>query len=60
MVNSINYSDIVLYKTAHECAQFGRMIDHILKLCGIDSIESNIIIYKGNAACVAQMKTSYT
>jgi hypothetical protein len=32
------------------------MIDHIHKLCGIGAIESPTIIYKDNAACVAQMK----
>jgi len=28
------------------------MIYHILKLCGVDSIESIVITYKGNATCV--------
>jgi hypothetical protein len=41
------------------------MIDHIQKSCGICEIESSIIIYEDNAACVAQMqmryiKTNYT
>ena len=52
MVNSINHSDTVLYKVSHEWVYLDRMICHILKLCGSDSIESKVIIYKGNAACV--------
>jgi len=52
MVDSTNNSDIVLHKTSHECVQLDRMIDHILKLCGVDSIESIVITYKGNATCV--------
>jgi hypothetical protein len=35
------------------------MIDHIQKSCGIGTIESLIIIYEDNAACVAQMQTEY-
>jgi hypothetical protein len=35
------------------------MIDHIQKSCGIGAIESPIIIYKDNTACVAQMQTGY-
>ena len=50
MVNSINHSDIVLYKASHEYAKLGRMLYHILKLCDIDSIESKV--YKDQAACV--------
>jgi hypothetical protein len=35
------------------------MIDHIQKSCGIGAIESPIIIYADNAACVAQMQMGY-
>jgi len=35
------------------------MINHIQQSCGIGSIESPTIIYKDNAACVAQMQTGY-
>jgi hypothetical protein len=35
------------------------MIDHIHKSCEIGAIESLMIIYKDNAACVAQMQTGY-
>jgi hypothetical protein len=52
MVNSIHHSEIILYKATHECAKLDKMIYHILKLYGNDSIESNVITYKGNASCV--------
>jgi hypothetical protein len=35
------------------------MIDHIQKSCRIGAIESPIIIYEDNAACVAQMQMRY-
>jgi hypothetical protein len=35
------------------------MIDHIQKSCELNAIESPTIIYKDNAACVAQMQTGY-
>ena len=35
------------------------MINHIQQSCGIGSIESPIIIYEDNSACVRQMQTCY-
>jgi hypothetical protein len=35
------------------------MIDHIQKSCEIGTIESPIIIYEDNAACIAQIQTGY-
>jgi hypothetical protein len=35
------------------------MIDDIQKSCGIGAIESPIIIYEDNAACVTQMQMGY-
>jgi hypothetical protein len=35
------------------------MINHIHKLCGIDSLESSTIIYTDNVACVAWMQIGY-
>jgi hypothetical protein len=35
------------------------VIDHIQTLCGMGAFESPTIIYKDNAACVAQMQTRY-
>jgi hypothetical protein len=35
------------------------MIDHIQKSCGLNAIESHMIIYEDNAACVTQMQTGY-
>ena len=52
MVNSTNHYDIVWHKASHECVYLDRMIYHILKLCGVDSIESIVITYKGNTTSV--------
>jgi hypothetical protein len=49
----------VLYEASRKCAWLSRMIDHIQKSCGIGAIESPIIIYEDNAACVAQMQIGY-
>jgi hypothetical protein len=49
----------VLYEASRECGWLRRIIDHIQKSCGIGAIESLIIIYKDNAACVAQMQMGY-
>jgi hypothetical protein len=35
------------------------MIDHIQKSCGLGTIESPMIIYEDNAACVTQIQTGY-
>ena len=42
-----------------ECVWLRRMINHIQQSCGIGSIESPIIIYEDNSACVTQMQTCY-
>jgi hypothetical protein len=46
---------IVLYEASRECVWLHRMIDHIQKSCEICAIESPIIIYEDNIACVTQM-----
>lgn len=35
------------------------MTNHILKSCGLETIDAPTIIYEDNAACVAQMETGY-
>jgi hypothetical protein len=35
------------------------VINHIQVLCGIEPIRSPTIIYEDNAACIAQMQSSY-
>jgi hypothetical protein len=55
-----NHSEIIaLYETSCECVWLCRMIDDIQKSYGIGGIESPIIMYEDNAACVAQMQTRY-
>jgi hypothetical protein len=57
---SINHSQIIaLYEATRECAWLHRVINYIQISCGIELIGSPTIIYKDNAACVAQMQTSY-
>jgi hypothetical protein len=56
----MNHSEIiVLYEASRECVWLRRMIDHIQKSCEICAIESPIIIYEDNTACVTQMQTGY-
>jgi hypothetical protein len=50
---------MALYEAARECGLLRRVINHIQVLCGIEPIRSPTIIYKDNAACVAQMKSGY-
>ncbi|KAK8455217.1 hypothetical protein SEVIR_4G106850v4 [Setaria viridis] len=60
VATSTNHSKIItLYEASRECVWLRRMINHIEQSCGIGPIESPTIIYKDNAACVTQMKTSY-
>jgi hypothetical protein len=56
----MNHSEIiVLYEASRECVWLRRMIDHIQKSCEICAIESPIIIYEDNTACVTQMQMGY-
>jgi hypothetical protein len=56
MVASTNHSEIIaLYEASRECVLLRRLINHIETSCGIGVLESPTIIYKDNAACVAQM-----
>jgi hypothetical protein len=58
VATSTNHSEIIaLYEASRECVWLYRMIDHIQKSCGLGAIESPMIIYKDNAACVTQMQT---
>jgi hypothetical protein len=52
----MNHSEIIaLYEASRECVWLRRVINHIQTSCDIGSLESPTIIYKNNAACVAQM-----
>jgi hypothetical protein len=56
----MNHSEIIaLYEVSRECAWLRRMIDHIQKSCELGAIESLIIVYEDNAACVAEIQTRY-
>jgi hypothetical protein len=60
IVTSTNHSEIIaLYEASRECVLLRRLINHIETSCGIGVLESPTIIYKDNAACVAQMQTGY-
>jgi hypothetical protein len=53
----INHSKIIaLYEASQESTWLCRVIDHIQISCGIGALESPMIIYEDNAACVAQMQ----
>jgi hypothetical protein len=57
---STNHSEIIaLYKAARECGWLRIVINHIQVSCGIEPIGSPAIIYKDNAACIAQMQSGY-
>ena len=54
VATSTNHSEIIaLYEASRECVWLRRMINHIQQSCGIGSMESPIIIYEDNTACVA-------
>ena len=60
VATSTNHSEIIaLYEATRECVWLRRMIDHIQKSCGMDTINTPTIIYEDNAACVAQMHMGY-
>jgi hypothetical protein len=60
IATSIYHSEIIaLYEASRECAWLRRVINHIETSCGISVLESPIIIYEDNVACVAQMQTRY-
>ena len=60
VTTSTNHSDIIaLYEAARECVWLRRMISHIQKSCGLNTMDTPTIIYEDNAACVAQMQTGY-
>ena len=60
MAISTNHSEIiVLYEASKVCVWLHRMMNHILKSCGADCIQSSTIIYEDNVAYVVQMENSY-
>ena len=60
VTTSTNHSEIIaLYEAARECVWLRRMISHIQKSCGLNTMDTPTIIYEDNAACVAQMQTGY-
>jgi hypothetical protein len=55
---STNHSEIItLYEASRECVRLHRVINQIQTSCGMGVLESPMIIYKDNAACVAQIQT---
>jgi hypothetical protein len=55
-----NHSKIIaLYEATRECAWLRRVINHFQISCGIEHNGSPTIIYEDNAACIAQMQSSY-
>jgi hypothetical protein len=55
---STNHSEIItLYEASRECVWLHRVINQIQTSCGMGVLESPMIIYKDNAACVAQIQT---
>jgi hypothetical protein len=53
----VNHSEIItLYEASRECVWLRRVINHIQTSCGIGALESPMIIYEDDAACVAQMQ----
>ena len=52
-----NHSEIIILYEA--CVWLRRMINHILKSCGVDCIQSPTIIYEDNVAYIVQMETGY-
>ena len=57
---STNHSEIIaLYEASRECVWLRRMVDHILKSCGIGALDAPTIIFEDNAACVVQMESGY-
>jgi hypothetical protein len=60
VTTSTNHSEIIaLFEASRECVWLRRMVNHILIICGIASIESPTIIYEDNSACVVHMETGY-
>ncbi|KAJ1268497.1 hypothetical protein BS78_07G140200 [Paspalum vaginatum] len=60
VATSTNYSEIIaLYEASKECVWLQRMINHILQLCGLGSIESPTTVYEDNVACIVHMETCY-
>jgi hypothetical protein len=60
VTTSTNHSEIIaLYEVARECVWLRRMISHIQKSCGLNTMDTPTIIYEDNAACVAQIQTGY-
>ena len=60
VTTSTNHSEIIaLYEAARECVWIRRMISHIQKSCGLNTMDTPTIIYEDNAACVAQMQMGY-
>jgi hypothetical protein len=57
---STNHSEIiVLYEASREYVWLHRMVDHILKSCGISVLDTPIIIFEDNTACVVQIESGY-
>ena len=60
VTTSTNHSEIIaLYEATRECVWLRRMISHIQKSCGHNTMDTPTIIYEDNAACVTQMQTCY-
>jgi hypothetical protein len=57
---STNHSEIIaLYEASRECVWLRRMINHIVQSCGISVLNTPMIIFEDNSACVTQMESGY-
>ena len=62
VVTSSNHLELlVIPEASRECIWLRSIIQCIQETCGLSSIKNNItILYKDNAACIAQIKGGYT
>ena len=61
VATSSNHSEILaLHEAGHECAWLRSLIQYIHKSCGFISNKGTpTVLFKDNAACIAQMKSGY-
>ena len=60
VATSTNHSEIIaLYEASRECVWLRRVISHIQKSCGINTVDTPTIIYEDNTDCVAQIQMGY-
>lgn len=60
VATSTNHSEIIAsYEASCERVWLRRVISHIQKSCGINTVNNPIIIYEDNVACIAQLPMGY-